>query len=430
MPDDPRSHLLNRNIRLFLGASGLISGSLFGSYAVLMNLFILRLDFGPGFVGLVNGVGMLCWAVAAPLAGAFANRVGYRRLMVVGLGGVLLGSSLLPFGASLNGTPRAVWLVASYSVAAAGAGVFFVNMAPFIMGAVGPRLRNRIFAITMAAFSITGFVGSLIGGFLPGLFGGLLGLSLDDPNAYRYPLHFAALTVIPGLFLIAATSEIKPVLRNSIGGTRSRAPLFPIAVMTVFGALIAFGEGSVRTFFNIYMDGFNVNTATIGVTFALSQLLVGPVALLSPLVSSRIGNERTVLIATVGVAISLVPMALLADPFPAVIGLMTVFAFGSLMRPALAVYQMEVVGPEFRGLMSGFTNLSWALGSGGTALIGGALISKSGFQSLFLTGAVLTAIGALLYGLFIIVHRRPTPGEGSPTDTVAAIVAPPVGPVG
>ncbi len=343
--NDPRDQLLNRNIRLFLGAAGLLSSSLFGGYAVLMNLFILRLGFGPGFVGLVNGVGLLCWAVAAPLAGARANRFGYRRLMVFGLGSVFVGTSLLPFGADLSGDSRAVWIVASYSVAAAGAGIFFVNFSPFIMGAVAPRMRNCAFALASATFPTAGFTGSLIG------------------------------------------------------------------AMTFLGILRPFGEGSVRTFFNIYMDsGLSVDTATIGITFALSQVLVGPIALLSPVISGRIGTSRTVLFATTATAICLIPIALIADPVAAVVGLITILAFNSLTHPALTLWQMDLVRPEFWGLMSGFGNLSWALGSSGTALIGGTLIANFGYPNLFLTGAALSAIGALLFGLFLIVHH-PTPGR-------------------
>ncbi|MDP6508739.1 MAG: hypothetical protein QF719_10745 [Chloroflexota bacterium] len=190
-----------------------MSSSPFGGYAVLMNLFILRLDFGPGFVGLVNGIGLLCWAVAAPLAGARANRFSYRRLKIFGLGSVFVGASLLPFGADLSGDYRAIWLVASYSVAAAGGGIFFVNFSPFIMGAVVPRLRSRAFALTSATFPTAGFAGSLVGGFLPGIFASLLGVGLDDPAAYRYPLHLAAFFVLPGLFLIAAAADIAPIRR-------------------------------------------------------------------------------------------------------------------------------------------------------------------------------------------------------------------------
>ncbi len=429
LPDDPRSQLLNRNIRLMLGTVGLLSGSFFGSYAVLMNLFILRLGFGPGFVGLVNGIGMLCWAIAAPLAGTRANRFGYRRLMLVGLGSIFVGSSLFPFGASLSGDVRAVWLVTTYSLAAAGAGIYFANWSPFIMGAVDPQLRSRAFALSIATFPAAGFAGSLIGGFLPGLFGGLVGVGLNDPTAYRYSLHLAAFVIMPGILLVAATTEVKPVPRDLKSGGHSSAPFFPIAAMTVLGIFQAFGEGSVRIFFNIYMDGFNVDTATIGMTFALSQLFVGPLALLSPLISSRIGTGRTVLVATAGIVTGLVGMALIVSPAAAVTGLIIVCAFGSLMRPALSLYQMELVRPEFWGLMSGFVTLSWGLGSGSIALIGGALVSSFGYDSLFLASATISGLGALLFGLFLIVHRTPPPDENIRTHVAVAAVGPRAGPV-
>ena len=434
MADDPRNHLLNRNVRLYLGTAGLLSGSLFGSYAVLMNLFILRLDFGTEFVGLVNGIGLICWAIAAPIAGAWANRFGYRRLMLFGLGGVVLGSNLLPFGAVFSGGTRAAWLVVSYAIATSGAGVFFVNMHPFLMGVVIPKLRSRVFALSSATFPTAGFIGSLIGGFLPALLAGPLGVTLDDPVAFRYPLHLAALAVIPTLLLIAATREIEPFRREATPGVRSRAPLFAITAMTILGILRPFGEGTARTFFNVYMDaGLNVDIATIGIAFAFAQLLAAPLALASPFVSSRIGTGRTIFFSVVGVTICLVPMALFANPIAATLGLISVLAFVSVMRPALALYNMELVRPEFWAFMSGFVNLSWALGSGGTALVGGVLISSFGYQSLFLTGAAVSATSALLYGLFLIVHRPSPPEdenhEGTIVGTVAPSTTPPGGPV-
>lgn len=246
LPDEPRNRLLNRNIRLFLGAAGLLASSLFGGYAVLMNLFILRLDFGPGFVGLVNGIGLICWAVAAPLARPRANRFGPRRLMAIGLDCVFAGGILLPFGADLVGEVRSVWIVASYSLASAGAVIFFVNFSPFIMGSVAPRLRNRAFALAHAAFPTSGFAGSLVGGFLHGVFAGLLGVGLDDPAAYCYPLHLVVLIVLPGVLLIARTTDVARVERGPPGVSRSRVPIFALAAMTFLGILRPFGESSTR----------------------------------------------------------------------------------------------------------------------------------------------------------------------------------------
>ena len=421
MADDPRNHLLNGNVRLFLGTAGLLSGSLFGSYAVLLNLFVLRLGFGTEFVGLVNGIGLVCWAIASPIAGAQVNRIGYKRLMLVGLTAVVLGSNLLPFGAVFQGSTRAVWLLVSHAVTFTGAGIFFVNMQPFMMGAVVPKLRTRVFALAAAAFPTAGFAGSLIGGFLPDLFAGPLGVTLDDPAPFRYPLHPAALAVTPTILLIAATREIEPERADARRGTRLEAPMMVIAAMTLLGVLRAFGEGSVRTFFNVYMDaGLNVETAKIGITFSLSQLVAGPMALLSPLISSRIGIRLTALLTVIGVTVCLVPMALIVSPVAATLGLIAILALTSIMLPAIAVYNMDLVRPEYWALMSGYMNLSWALGSGGTAMAGGLIISAFGYQALFLTGAVVSGIGALLFAGYLATHRS----SGEETDqTIASELA-------
>lgn len=70
---------------------------------MLLNLFFLRLGFGIAFIGLANGVGLICWAIASPIAGARSHRIGYRRLMLISLGAVMLGSTLIPFGATFEG---------------------------------------------------------------------------------------------------------------------------------------------------------------------------------------------------------------------------------------------------------------------------------------------------------------------------------------
>jgi len=407
LADDPRNHLLNRNVRLFLGTATLLSGSLFGSYAILLNLFLLRLGFGTAFIGLANGVGLIGWAIASPIAGARANRIGCRRLMLIGLSGVVLGSTLMPFGATFEGLTRAVWLVASHAITFTGAGIFFVNMQPFMMGTVVPELRSRVFSLSSATFPTAGFAGSLIGGFLPGLFAGWLGLTVDDPAAFRYSLHLVALAVVPTLLLIGAIRDIEPVRSAATRGPGSKAPLMIIAVMTVLGILRTFGEGSARTFFNVYMDsGLDVETVKIGITFAIAQLVAGPMALLSPILSNSIGTGPAALLAMIGVAICLVPMALIANPIAATVGMIAILAFISIMRPAIAVYTMDLVRPEYWALMSGFVNFSWALGSGGTALVGGVIISASGFQGLFLTGAAISGLGALLFARFLATQRK------------------------
>ncbi len=193
-----------------------------------------------------------------------------------------------------------------------------------------------------------GFAASLIGGFLPGLSAGWLGLTPDDPTTFRYSLHLVALAVVPTLLLIAATREIGPVRPATRRGPGNKAPLMIITVMTVLRVLRKFGEGSARTFFNVYMDaGLDVETVKIGITFAIAQLVAGPMALLSPILSKRIVPGPATLVEMIGVAICLVPMALIAKPIAANVGLIAVLSFIPIMRPAIAVYTMDLVRLEY-----------------------------------------------------------------------------------
>ena len=72
------------------------------------------------------------------------------------------------------------------------------------------------------------------------------------------------------------------------------------------------GEGAARTFFNVYLDaGLHVPTAQIGVLSAAGQLLAVPAALAAPLLMARWGKERTFVLGSLGMTLSLLPLALI-----------------------------------------------------------------------------------------------------------------------
>ena len=50
----------------------------FGIYAVLLNLYMLRLDYDLKFISLVNGSGQLTFALASLAAGLVGRRWGNR----------------------------------------------------------------------------------------------------------------------------------------------------------------------------------------------------------------------------------------------------------------------------------------------------------------------------------------------------------------
>jgi len=166
------------------------------------------------------------------------------------------------------------------------------------------------------------------------------------------------------------------------------------------------GEGAARTFFNVYLDaGLHAPTAQIGVLSAAGQLLAVPAALATPLLMTRWGKERTFVLASLGMAISLLPLALIPHWGAAGLGLMGLMALGSIARPIITVYQQEIVSPSWRAVMSGATTMAAGLSWSAMAFGGGYLITALGYRSPFLAGAGLTVAGALLFWAYFRVPR-------------------------
>ncbi|NIV35173.1 MAG: hypothetical protein GWN58_38690, partial [Anaerolineae bacterium] len=61
--------LFSRDLRLFLITGALVALAWDGMRTVILNLYLLRLDYGPEFVGLIGAVGAFAFALLCPLAG-------------------------------------------------------------------------------------------------------------------------------------------------------------------------------------------------------------------------------------------------------------------------------------------------------------------------------------------------------------------------
>ena len=398
----------NRDVRLYLVTTMLIGLTVDGGvYTVLFNLYLLRLGYGPEFVGLVNGSGMLVFALCCLPAGTLSGRWGNRRMMIVGLTLLTIGCGLLPFAELHTGNWQAGWLFITWCFAFTGFAMYFVNTAPFVMTVTHQSERNHVFSVQAAVWSLAGFAGSLIGGFLPGLFAIYLGVSLDQPAPYRYSLLVASLLLIPSVLAIVGTREghTQPIKERQAKGETS--PLKLIAFLTLVRLLVVTGVGTLFTFFNVYMDaGLQISTVHIGVLSAVGRLLSIPTALIVPLLTVRWGSGRTAAWASLGTAFSMLPLALIPHWGAAGLGYIGTIALTSIRYPAFLVYTMERVSPGWRGTMSGAGEMASGLSFSAMALGGGYIIAAFGYHSFFLTGASLTVLGTLSFLIHLRLQRR------------------------
>jgi predicted MFS family arabinose efflux permease len=284
---------------------------------------------------------------------------------------------------------------------------YYVSGIPFLMGVTGPEERSHAFSIQIAIGFLAGFAGSLIGGMLPGIFSTLLGISPEDPMSYRYLLFLAALLLVPGIMALLSTRKVHvSQTQERVTAEAGRVPYGPIALIMIVVALRFAGRGLTTTFFNVYLDTeLAASVALIGALSAAGQLLSVPVALATPLLVARWGNGRTIALGSFGIALSILPLALIPHWSAAGLGFIGVAALFSMTTAPIRVYSQEIVSPRWWSTISGALNMGAGLSISVMALGGGYAIASLGYRALFLAGASLTAIGALIFWLYARAPR-------------------------
>lgn len=396
----------NRNIRLYLFVSALVGFSCNGIYAVLLNLYLLRLGYGPEFVGLVHAAGLLAHAAFALPAGGFGRRWGVRRMMIAGLSLRLVGLGALPLAEFVPAMWRMAWPLGTYLLAMLADTMYAVNDPPFLMACASLEERSRACSVRGALQTLAAFLGSLVGGVLPSMFAAILKLPLGQPAPYRYPLLVAAVLLLPGVTALLATQDISIEQKRREKVEAGPFPFGPIVFLSLVALLRFGGYGVVTTFFNLYLDaGLHVPTAQIGALMAAGQLVAVPAALMMPAMTRRWSKTRVFALGTLGIAVSLLPLALIPRWWAAGLSYMGMLALFSITSPTSTVYQMELVSAGWRTAMSAIYTMASGLSWSAMALGGGYAITLLGYRSLFLIGAMSTGLAAFVFWAYFRVPR-------------------------
>jgi MFS family permease len=417
---------LSRDAKLYL-LSNVMQATSVGALAILYTLFLTALGYDAQLIGALAVLGTLGGALGLIPSGALLDRVGWRTTLIFSnaLGGVaILTQLLIP--------QRPVLYVTTFLVGISVAMTIVVN-APLLAGASTPAERTTLFGVNNALNFLAGVLGTLLGGFLPewlkspavqnsALFTALSPLLVANPTArvYQAALLIVGALAIPSLIPIflmrdertRAASALEPAPEphptpHAEMGWRERARLLtnegkqlargPIGRFSASQVFIGLGAGLFFPFLSIYfVNELGATTAQFGVLSSVQTVLLAGAALLSAPLAARFGKLRLAIVAQ---ALSL--------PFLIVLGvspLLSVAAVAYLVRaslmnlgaPGLQAYYMEAVPEGRRGLASSVYNGvwqgAWALG----ALIGGSLISRAGYGSVFLVAAVCYAASILL----------------------------------
>ena len=408
----------NRDVKLLLLATGILSISFFGIQALLKILYILRLGYGPQYVGLFGAAGALGYMTMSLPSGWLGERWGLSRSMAVGALGTTVGMVMLPMTEMMPLWARDGWPIFSQVIQAGGYAIFSINFVPALMAATLPENRNSAYALSSTLRSMGTFVGTVSGGLLPGLLATLVGQGLDSPAPYRLGLWIgpliAAIAIIPLLRIreprVVPSSE-KIVLDGVF-------PVMPVGLIILFVSLSQAASATCQSFCNAYMDSrLSLPPSTIGLIMGVGQFaaIFAPMAL--PRMARMRGNGWTLSVVTLGSALALTPLIFFPNWIGAGLGTIGTLTLTAMWMPTLQVYQMEMIAQRWRSLAYGIVSASMGLNFAMISYLGGMVISGWSYAALFGMGLLLSVGGAGLMGVLV---RKPglITGQAAPQQVM------------
>jgi MFS family permease len=402
-----RVRSFRRDVRLFL-VYNLLAFVGWGVFQLIFNLYLTELGLREDDIGLFSAAQTLVMAGAAATMGPVVGRVGIWRVMTVGLVVFLLTS----FGLAWSEHPRLI--LALSAVSGLGLAYLFTSTMPFIIEWTPRADRQHVSTLAFAVIGLSGTLGSLLGGFLPRLLGGL-----DPFWAYRW-------TLVAGTALAAASAV--PLLRmgdprrgraepdptaateatDAAGRRRVRAD---VAVFVLIGGLMAVGAGMVVPFYNVYLTTLGADAGQIGVVYALAGLGAATVGLAAPAVARRFGALAGVAIVRLA-GLPLYALLLLAPSLPVAIAAHVVRQTSiSMAWPIDSTFISEVLPPSARAGVFGLRSAAWNLAWAGASLVGGNVIVRAGYAPSFVVLIVATAGTMALFVAYYANHPRVRAGE-------------------
>ncbi len=427
---------LNRNVWLWLfawfGATGF---TFFGIFMVVFNLYVVRLGYGTREVGLLMFVQTISLAVFSLPAGLLGTRFSVRKLTVIGLFITALSYLVFFFAPVFFGDSRMFVLLLGMIILGAGTSLLLTNALPLFTLFTQTHQRSLAFSLLAASEPLGGFVGSLVGGLLPGLIASVFGYSLADAASYRFALFLPVLVLIAAAFAILATStdaRTNPTIaaasakagnKKSSAGLlsegvpedglrrsrlRQKIKILPIILILVLCLVSATRMQSTffpRLFFNVYVeDVIGENVSDIGMALGLAQLVMVPVILMAPIFYRLLGKERSFVL---GIFVSVLGAVFLAfvPSFAAATAAIVVINIGfGLSNVVFNQYIQEAVRPKLRAPVMGATILTQSIGMAIMNLVGGYFIPQVGYSGMFLVSAVVSSVAAFTFGVYF---RKP-----------------------
>ena len=404
-----KMRLFQRDVWMYLISAAAHGAGSFGISAVLRNLYVLRLGYSPAFIGTATAITSVAWTLLALPAGALGRRWGVRRTMALGTALHPLALALFAASEFVPFSWRSAWVLATYTLMSAGVVLYIVSAYPALASATNDADRPYAFSLFLAIIPLAGFVGALIGGWLPDLFTRALGLSIEGPEAFRYSLWVGAAVFVPGLLALLSTSKRPRVSATPTARTSGPPPSAVIAVIALVALFVKAAISTPQSFYNVYLETeLGLPVPRIGALMAIAQLVASVAVLGAPLLMARFSKHTTFALGTLGMAAGLLLLGLVPQWVAAGLGFAMLNATYFVADSGFHVGSQEAVAPGWRTTASGAAMMAEGLSRLLVGLAGSVTIVTYGYRPLFTGAAMLAVIAGVVFWMYFRTSRART----------------------
>lgn len=396
------------NARLFLLAT-VVNGITLSGFQLFFNIYLRTRGFDLDFIGLLNAIPSGAALLVGVPMGLLSDRMGARRAMLLGLSVATVAAWLL-----ISSQAAAVMVIMSAIMGMANS-LYYLSMAPFMMKVSGEKERTLLFSLNFGLTTLSGAVGNLLAGQLPGWFGAWLGTGAESAAAYQAVLLASVagggLSLLP-VWLIREARWPGPRREPPVGLRELRNLVRPgVLRMALPNIIIGFGAATLIPYLPLFFKAaFPIDDSTLGVLYSLGAITTGLATVIGPRLAERLGSKVKTIVATQGASIV----------FLLLLGFMPVFwlsglAFlirGALMNmsnPLYSAFAMEQTPERERAAVNSVMQLMWEIGWTVGPYLSGVVQARYGFAPLFVSTAVLYSLAAGLTWLFFrAAEARPS----------------------
>ncbi len=403
------------NARTFLLAT-IISGITLSAMQLFFNLYLKRLEVGDSFMGLLNAIPAGAALIAGVPMGILSDHLGRRRAMLIGL----LLSTLSAWG--LVSTPNPGLMVLMACVKGTADSLYILSQAPFMMQAAEGHQRTLLFSLNWGLSTISGAVGNLVAGQLPGWLGAQLGFAAESASAYRAVLEASVLcgglALIP-VWLIRDGRQSGPRREPPLGLEDLRKLVRPpVLRLATPNFIIGLGAAILVPYMNLFFKKqFVIADSELGVLFGLSAALTGAATMVGPAMARRLHSKIRAVVVTQALSLLFLlvlgwaPSFWLAAP-----AFLLRAALMNMASPLYSTFALECVPERERGatnnIMQWMWNVGWTIGPSVSAVVQ----ARWGFSPLFVATSILYAAAIGFTWLF---YRHAEAQQAQPTTEVA-----------